>query len=303
MRSFLPRALGALLLLPALARPASAVPVVYKVDADHSGVAFSIRHFVSNVSGKFRDFDGVIRYDAEKPEASSVALTVRAASIDTTNNDRDEHLRSKDFFEVAKYPTLSFTSTQVAAKDAKTLEVTGTFTMHGVTRQITFPVQLLGTMKAPQGEKAGFSAAFTLNRKEYGINWNNLLDSGPVLGDEVRITIEIEGDRRRSARSKRVTKASRHRVSKSVAVSRIQAAFPVHVAAFPSRSRFALGRVLAFSPGNAAIQTGKGFRFSGIDRFYQRSAPFPAGNAQPTPGKAPRRRENAALRQKKRAVP
>lgn len=195
MKSRLLAALGALLLLPALALPAAAAPVLYKVDADHSGVSFSIRHFVSNVSGKFRDFDGVIRYDAEKPEASSVALTVRAASIDTTNNDRDEHLRSKDFFEVAKYPTLSFTSTQVTAKDGKTLEVTGTFTMHGVTRQITFPVQLLGTMKAPQGEKAGFSAAFTLNRKEYGINWNNVLDSGPVLGDEVRITIEIEGDR------------------------------------------------------------------------------------------------------------
>jgi polyisoprenoid-binding protein YceI len=191
-KRLLPSAVWALLLLPL---PAAAAPVVYKVDADHSGVSFSIRHFVSNVSGRFRDFDGVIRYDAEKPEASSVALTVRAASIDTTNNDRDEHLRSKDFFEVAKFPTLSFTSTQVIAKDAKTLEVTGSLTMHGVTRQITFPVQLLGTMKAPQGEKAGFAASFTVNRKEYGINWNNLLDSGPVLGDEVRITIEIEGNR------------------------------------------------------------------------------------------------------------
>ena len=188
-------AVWALLLPPALALPAAADPAVYKVDADHSGVGFSIRHFVSNVSGRFRDFDGVIRYDAEKPEASSVALTVRAASIDTTNNDRDEHLRSKDFFEVAKYPTLSFTSTKVTARDAKTLEVTGTLTMHGVTRQITFPVQLLGTMKAPQGEKAGFAASFTVNRKEYGINWNNVLDSGPVLGDEVRISIEIEGNR------------------------------------------------------------------------------------------------------------
>src|SRR5947208_6029871 len=105
-------ALSLILLLPTVA---AAEPAVYKVDADHSGVSFSIRHFVSNVSGRFRDFDGVIRYDAEKPEASSVALTVRAASIDTTNNDRDEHLRSKDFFEVAKYPTLSFTSTQVTA--------------------------------------------------------------------------------------------------------------------------------------------------------------------------------------------
>lgn len=179
------------LLLPSLA---AAEPAVYKVDADHSGVNFSIRHFVSNVSGRFRDFDGVIKYDPQNPAASSVGFTIRAASIDTTNNDRDEHLRSKDFFEVAKYPTLTFASTRVAPRGAATLEVTGNLTMHGVTREITFPVQLLGTMRAPQGEKAGFEAAFTLNRKEFGINWNNLLDSGPMLGDEVKIRIEIEAN-------------------------------------------------------------------------------------------------------------
>jgi polyisoprenoid-binding protein YceI len=179
------------LLLPLLA---AAEPAVYKVDADHSGVNFSIRHFVSNVSGRFRDFDGVIKYDPQNPAASSVGFTIRAASIDTTNNDRDEHLRSKDFFEVAKFPTLTFASTRVTPRDAATLEVTGNLTMHGVTREITFPVQLLGTMRAPQGEKAGFEAAFTLNRKEFGINWNNLLDSGPMLGDEVKIRIEIEAN-------------------------------------------------------------------------------------------------------------
>ena len=179
------------LLLPSLA---AAEPAVYKVDADHSGVNFSIRHFVTNVSGRFRDFDGVIKYDPQNPAASSVEFTVRAASIDTANNDRDEHLRSKDFFEVAKYPTLTFASARVVPRDAATLEVTGNLTMHGVTREITFPVQLLGTMRAPRGEKAGFEAAFTLNRKEFGINWNNLLDSGPMLGDEVKIRIEIEAN-------------------------------------------------------------------------------------------------------------
>ena len=179
------------LLLPATA---AADPVVYRVDADHSGINFKIRHFVSNVSGRFRDFAGVIRYDKQNPAASSVEFTVKAASIDTASNDRDEDLRSKSFFEVAKYPTLTFTSTRVVAKDADTLEVTGSLTMHGVTREITFPVQLLGTMRAPRGEKAGFEAAFTLNRKEFGINWNNLLDSGPMLGDEVKIRIEIEAN-------------------------------------------------------------------------------------------------------------
>ncbi len=184
------------LLLPALAAAQPAVyPAVYKVDADHSGVNFSIRHFVSNVSGRFRDFDGVIKYDPQSPAAGSVEFTIRAASIDTANNDRDEHLRSKDFFEVAKYPTLTFTSTRVVPRDAGTLEVTGNLTLHGVTRAVTFPVQLLGTVKTPRGEKAGFEAAFTLNRKEYGINWNNLLDSGPMLGDEVKIHIEVEANR------------------------------------------------------------------------------------------------------------
>ena len=180
------------LLLPATA---AADPVVYRVDADHSGINFKIRHFVSNVSGRFRDFAGAIRYDKQNPAASSVEFTVKAASIDTASNDRDEDLRSANFFEVAKYPTLTFTSTRVVAKDADTLEVTGSLTMHGVTREITFPVQILGTVSVPGGEKAGFAAAFTVNRKEFGLNWNNILDSGPVLGDEVRVSIEVEADR------------------------------------------------------------------------------------------------------------
>lgn len=181
----------ALLLLPALAR---AEPAVYKVDADHSGVNFSIRHFVTNVSGRFREFDGVIKYDKQDPAASSVELTVRAASIDTANNDRDEDLRSKKFFDVQAFPTLTFTSTKVVAKEASMLEVTGNLTLHGVTRQVTLPVAVLGTMRAPRGEKAGFETSFTIDRKEFGITWNNVLDSGPMLGDEVKIHIDIEAN-------------------------------------------------------------------------------------------------------------
>jgi polyisoprenoid-binding protein YceI len=184
------------LLLPALAsaEPAAVYPVVYRVDADHSGVNFSIRHFVTNVSGRFRDFDGVIKYDRQNPAASSVELTVKAASIDTANNDRDEDLRSKKFFDVQTYPTLTFTSTRVAAKDASTLEVTGNLTMHGVTREIVLPVTVLGTMQAPRGEKAGFETTFTVDRKEFGISWNDVLDSGPMLGDDVKIHVDIEAN-------------------------------------------------------------------------------------------------------------
>jgi polyisoprenoid-binding protein YceI len=180
------------LLLPALA---AAEPATYKVDSSHSAVSFTIRHFVSNVPGRFKDFEGVIKHDKQKPEASSVNFTVQAASIDTANNDRDEHLRGTDFFDVQKYPTLSFTSTSVKAKDANNLEVTGDMTLHGVTKRITIPVEFLGAVKGPRGEKAGFETTFTLNRKDYGIVWNRVLDAGPVLSDDVKVTISIESDR------------------------------------------------------------------------------------------------------------
>jgi polyisoprenoid-binding protein YceI len=189
-----------MLLLPALA---AAEPVVYKVDPNHSSVGFTIRHFVSNVPGRFDDFRGIIKYDRQNPAASSVEFTVQAASIDTNNNDRDDHLRSKDFFDVQNFPTLTFTSTQVTAKGANTLDVTGTLTLHGVTKQVTLPVEVLGTMKGARGEKAGFEASFTLNRKEYGIVWNRVFDAGTtLLGDEVKVSISIEADQQAESPAK-----------------------------------------------------------------------------------------------------
>lgn len=193
------KALAFSLLLPALA---AAQPATYKVDADHSGVSFTIRHFVSNVPGRFRDFDGVIKYDPKNPAASSVEFTVQAASIDTANNNRDEHLRSADFFDVQKFPTLTFTSTKVVPKGNNMLDVTGNLTMHGVTKQITIPVEVLGFVKTPRGEKGGFETSFKIDRKEYGITWNNVMDSGPVLGDEVKINIAIEANRQADAPAK-----------------------------------------------------------------------------------------------------
>jgi polyisoprenoid-binding protein YceI len=187
-------------LLVAAPPPAVAAPVTYKVDVDHSGVGFSVRHFVTNVPGRFTDFEGTLRFDRQDPKASSVELIVRAASVDTANNDRDDHLRSPDFFDVQKFPTLTFTSASVVGKDANNLDVTGDLTIHGVTKRITVPVQFLGTAQAPRAEKAGFEAAFTINRKDFGISWNRVLDKGgAVLGDEVRITISIEANREQEA--------------------------------------------------------------------------------------------------------
>lgn len=186
------QALSLALLLPALA---AAELAVYNVDASHSGVSFTIRHFVTNTPGRFKDFGGTIKYDKANPAASSVEFTVKTPSIDTANDDRDNHLRGGDFFEVEKFPTMTFVSKKVAAKDADTLEVTGDLTIKGVTKPITIPVEVLGTAKTPNGEKAGFETSFTINRKDYGIVWNRVMDSGAVLGDDVKVTISIEANR------------------------------------------------------------------------------------------------------------
>ncbi|MDP9122898.1 MAG: YceI family protein [Acidobacteriota bacterium] len=179
---------------------AVAEPVGYKVDADHSSIGFSIRHFVSDVDGRFKDFDGMVRYDKQNPAASSVQLNVRAASINTDNNDRDNHLRSPDFFDVQKFPAWTFTSTSVAVKDANTLNVTGDLTIHGVTKRVTLPVSVLGSVKVPKGEKAGFKTSFTVDRKDYGVVWNRALEGGgAMLGDEVTISIKIEANREAAA--------------------------------------------------------------------------------------------------------
>ena len=187
------QALSVALLLPAFA---AAEQAVYKVDADHSGVGFTVRHFVSNTPGRFKDFDGTIKYDKQNPSASSVEFTVKADSIDTANADRDGHLKSPDFFDTAKFPTWTFTSTKVTAKDADTLEVTGDLTIKGVTKQVTIPVEVLGSVKTPNGEKAGFETTFTVNRKDHGITWNRVLDAGgTVLGEDVKVTVSVEANR------------------------------------------------------------------------------------------------------------
>lgn len=185
--------IGLLALAALVALPALAAATTYGVDGSHSTVSFKIRHLVTNVTGHFRDFEGTIVYDAENPAGSSVEFTVQAASIDTANEDRDKHLRSPDFFDVEKFPVLTFKSTKVS-KSKNGLDVTGEFSMHGVTKTITIPVEVAGPLTDPWGRTvAGFETNFTIDRKDYGIVWNKLLDAGgAVLGDEVKIHIAIE---------------------------------------------------------------------------------------------------------------
>jgi polyisoprenoid-binding protein YceI len=178
----------------AVAQPA-APPDGFKVDPVHSSVAFTIRHFVSEVEGRFKDFAGTIRYDSQHPADSSVQFTVQAASIDTDNEARDKDLRSEHFFDVEKFPTLSFTSTKVTPKGANAFDVTGNLTIHGVTKTVTIPATLGGTIKSAKGAKAGFQSSFKINRMDYGVTWNSAIEGGgTILGTDVNVTIRVEAN-------------------------------------------------------------------------------------------------------------
>jgi polyisoprenoid-binding protein YceI len=177
-----------------LATPAVQAADTYDIDPAHSSVIFTVRHLISRVPGSFTEFSGSIELDGAAPTGSSVRLAIKAASINTSQPDRDKHLRSKDFFDVANYPEMTFMSTKIAKVSGSTYQVTGRFSMHGITKEITIPVEFLGTAKDPWGgERAAFSTAFALNRKDYGIEWNKVLDAGgTLLGDEVSVNIDIE---------------------------------------------------------------------------------------------------------------
>ena len=174
--------------------PASSAAATYNVDPVHSSVEFKIRHLVSKVSGNFKDFSATITGDPKDAAGASVALTIKAASINTGNEQRDKHLNSADFFDTAKFPEITFKSTKITPKGGDKYDVTGTFTMHGVSKEIVVPVTFGGMMKDPWGnERAGFSIQMALNRKDYGIVWNKILDQGgTMIGDDVDVSIELE---------------------------------------------------------------------------------------------------------------
>jgi len=166
----------------------------YGIDKAHSEVAFQVRHLLTKVRGRFSDFNGTIEYDEENPEHSSVNIDIQAASIDTNERDRDAHLRSADFFEVDKFPTLVFRSTGIRRKGDDRFDVSGQLTIHGVTKPVTFDVTLLGKAKDPWGnERIAFEADGTVNRKDFGLTWNAALETGGFLvGDEVRISLSVQ---------------------------------------------------------------------------------------------------------------
>ncbi|UFS61532.1 YceI family protein [Sulfurimonas sp. HSL-3221] len=162
---------------------------VYDVDPTHSNVGFKIRHMmISNVNGRFAEFSG--NYDLEGKVLKALSGTIKSASVDTDNAKRDDHLRSADFFDVAKYPEITFTMTSFDGDS-----VTGELTIHGVTRTVTLEAEVSGTIKDPWGmTRSSIILEGSIKRSDFGLTYNQVLEAGGVaLSDKVKITIELEG--------------------------------------------------------------------------------------------------------------
>ncbi|GMK45987.1 YceI family protein [Paenibacillus glycanilyticus] len=167
----------------------------WAVDFTHSSVDFTIKHMmIAKVKGTFHKFEAEIDADPADLTTAAISFAVDLSSIDTRNADRDNHLRTGDFFDIAQFPELTFKSTNIVKTDDDEYEVTGDVSLHGVTRSETFSVTFEGAGKDPWGnEKAGFSGKGSIKRSDYGLTYNAALETGGVLiGDEVKISIEIE---------------------------------------------------------------------------------------------------------------
>jgi polyisoprenoid-binding protein YceI len=172
----------------------------FEIDRKHSNVQFSIRHIISTVHGRFSKFGGTISLDSSDIGKFTIELIVQDSSINTDHEGRDRHLRSKDFFSVDSFPTSTFKSVRSYEKD-KQFFVEGDFTMRGITKRITVPFELLGVVGKGDEAVLGLHSTFKIDRTDYGILWNNLLDSGgTLLGNEVTINIEIEARKPRPPR-------------------------------------------------------------------------------------------------------
>lgn len=166
----------------------------WKLDPSHTSVAFSAKHMMfTTVKGRFADVEGTITTDGTTPTSASVNVTMKAASIDTGNAQRDEHLRSADFLDVEQYPSITFQSTKIGGTHDD-FTMTGDLTIHGTTRPITLDVSYEGAGMDPWGgERMGFSASATFDRREFGLVWNQVLEAGGVLvSNDVKIQIDAQ---------------------------------------------------------------------------------------------------------------
>jgi polyisoprenoid-binding protein YceI len=175
---------------------ASAQAIRYDLDPAHSVATFKVRHLmISNVKGEFTRVSGFVIFDPADPSNSSVEATIDATSISTRDPQRDEHLKSADFLEVAKFPTITFKSKEVVPAGGENFEVTGELTIHGVTQEVALTVEdVTAESKDPWGFlRRGASARITISRKDFGLVWNSALETGGVVvGDDVHIAIDVE---------------------------------------------------------------------------------------------------------------
>lgn len=184
---------------------AAAVPVTvqdtaqrtqWQIDPAHSNISFSIRHLIGRVHGTFREWTGTIQVDSGQWDQGSVEVTIQAASIFTDNDRRDEDLRSAHFFEVDKYPTLTFKSTKVETNGDQ-LKIYGNLTIRDSTKAVELDGDFTGLMRSTDGDRIGFEASTTINRNGWGVTWNRMVEGGGLLlGDDVKIDISVEAIRK-----------------------------------------------------------------------------------------------------------
>ncbi len=182
----------AILVLALAAAPLRAT--TFTIDKGHSSIGFKIRHFAGRVPGSFSDFSGTIVFDDKNPAKSSVEATIQTASVSTNHEKRDAHLRTADYFDVAKFPVMTYKSTKVTAAGKGRYKVDGLLSLHGVEKPVTLSVEYAGTEKDPKGNAhAGFSAEAKISRKDFGVG-------GMGLGDEITISIDVEASPAESAK-------------------------------------------------------------------------------------------------------
>lgn len=182
---------ASLALLAGIMAPSLRAAEAYAIDAAHTSVGFSVKHLlVSNTKGAFNDVAGTIALDQKAIEKSSVKVTIKAASIDTANTKRDDHLRGADFFEVEKFPEITFVSKSVAKK-GDAYEAAGTLTIKGVSKDVVIPFTLSGPVQDPWGgTRLGVEGSLTIKRKEFNVAMNNPGDAG--IGEDVKIDLSVE---------------------------------------------------------------------------------------------------------------
>lgn len=190
------RLLASITTIIALSLPALASAATWNIDPEHSNIGFKVRHLmISNVRGNFEKLTGVVDVNEKDITKSKVQVSIDTASINTNVQKRDDHLRSADFFDVAKFPTMTFVSKKITKAGSGKLKVTGDLTLHGITREVVLDVDgPTAESKDPWGNiRSGAVATTTINRKDFGLVWNKALETGGVaVGEEIAINLDIE---------------------------------------------------------------------------------------------------------------